>query len=157
MCGFTGYLSSENTLMVKEVLDAQKLSAYRGKDSFGFLSIKDNEYPRGKYSNEFNYINTEYNEKGNYIIAHDRLSIVDPSSKVVQPLMMEDHIIAFNGTIYNYKDLREKLKNIGIKFISNSDTEVFLKSYLAWGKSSFKFLKAPGRLQFMISKKNQFF
>jgi asparagine synthase (glutamine-hydrolysing) len=42
--------------------------------------------------------------------------------------------LVFNGSIYNYKELRETLSGLGYHFFSNGDTEVILKAYHAWGE-----------------------
>ncbi len=45
-----------------------------------------------------------------------------------------DYAIVFNGEIYNYRDLRAELESAGWRFETNSDTEVLLVGYLAWGE-----------------------
>jgi len=45
--------------------------------------------------------------------------------------------IVFNGEIFNFKDIRKNLIDIGYKFISDSDTEVALNAYKEWGTKSF--------------------
>jgi asparagine synthase (glutamine-hydrolysing) len=52
--------------------------------------------------------------------------------------MVDPHLgltVAFNGIIYNYKDLRRELEGAGYRFFSTSDTEVVLKAYDRWGRS----------------------
>jgi len=68
--------------------------------------------------------------------AHRRLSIVDLSSSTHQPMVSHDnrYIITFNGEIYNYKELRQTLKNKGIIFYSDSDTEVLIECYREYGQ-----------------------
>ncbi len=70
------------------------------------------------------------------MLGHRRLSIIDLSPQGHQP--MQDTglglVIVFNGTIYNYKTLREELMSLGYSFFSHSDTEVILKAYHAWGE-----------------------
>ncbi len=63
------------------------------------------------------------------ILAHERLSIVDPASGG-QPLISKDgkHILAVNGEIYNHRELREELKE-GYEFQTGSDCEVILALY----------------------------
>ena len=57
-------------------------------------------------------------------MAHSRLSIIDLSSKANQPMANDTHdlIIGFNGEIYNFIELRNKLENQGCSFATNSDT-----------------------------------
>ena len=74
--------------------------------------------------------------EGSVGFGHQRLSIIDLSNSGSQP--MKDNTLnltlVFNGTIYNYKELRSKLIDKGYSFFSSSDTEVIIKSYHFWGK-----------------------
>lgn len=65
-----------------------------------------------------------------------RLSILDLSMAGHQPMFSHDnkYIIVFNGEIYNYIELREELIKEGIKFGSQTDTEVLLNAYIHWGE-----------------------
>lgn len=64
-----------------------------------------------------------------------RLSIIDLSAAGHQPMHSLDGrwAIVFNGEIYNYRELREELKAKGSRFSSDSDTEVLLQAWAAWG------------------------
>ncbi len=64
-------------------------------------------------------------------LGHARLSIMDTSSAASQPFVHEDgnHVLVFNGEIYNFKELREPLEKEGITFRTHSDTEVLLELY----------------------------
>lgn len=68
-----------------------------------------------------------------------RLSIIDLSGGH-QPMLNDEKTIAviFNGEIYNYLELKTELTNLGFKFRTNSDTEVILHGFLAWGKNVFR-------------------
>jgi len=68
-------------------------------------------------------------------LGHRRLRIIDLSDKGQQPMVDPDLglTLAFNGCIYNYKELREALTAKGYRFFSTSDSEVILKAYHAWG------------------------
>ena len=70
-----------------------------------------------------------------FIFGFQRLSIQDLSKKASQPMFTEDgmYSIMLNGEIYNFKELREDLKNKGFKFFSYSDTEVLLKGMISEG------------------------
>lgn len=68
-------------------------------------------------------------------LGHRRLSIIDLSAASNQPMV--DHklglALVFNGTIYNYKELRVELEAAGQQFFSQGDTEVILRAYATWG------------------------
>src|SRR6476659_2961079 len=68
-------------------------------------------------------------------LRHRRLKIIDLSEAGAQPMVDSDLglAIAWNGCIYNYKDLRRALSGHGYRFFSHSDTEVLLKAYHHWG------------------------
>jgi asparagine synthase (glutamine-hydrolysing) len=68
-------------------------------------------------------------------LSHRRLKIIDLSERGAQP-MLDPHLglaVAFNGCIYNYKELRKELAADGYSFASTSDTEVLMKAYHRWG------------------------
>jgi asparagine synthase (glutamine-hydrolysing) len=69
-------------------------------------------------------------------LGHRRLAVIDLSPDSAQPLTSHDgaYTIAFNGEIYNYRELREALIKRGHHFNSRGDTEVILESYRAWGR-----------------------
>jgi asparagine synthase (glutamine-hydrolysing) len=72
---------------------------------------------------------------GPLALGHRRLSIIDLSATGSQP-MVDPALgltVAFNGCIYNYKQLRAELESAGRRFFSTSDTEVVLKAYAQWG------------------------
>jgi asparagine synthase (glutamine-hydrolysing) len=66
-------------------------------------------------------------------LAHRRLAVIDLSEDGNQPMIRGRHAISFNGEIYNYQELREKLKSLGVSFRGRSDTEVILAAYEVWG------------------------
>ena len=111
MCGIVGFLNkSKNIDTLNDMLEIQ---SYRGPDDSGVY----------------------FDEKSGVHFGHNRLSIQDLSSHGHQPFVSdcEDYIIVFNGEVYNFKNIRNELQNLGYKFISNSDTEVILYSYKEWG------------------------
>ena len=65
-------------------------------------------------------------------MGHRRLSILDLSDKGHQPYIYKNYCITYNGEIYNFIELRKKLIKAGYKFISNCDTEVFIKAFDKW-------------------------
>ena len=68
-------------------------------------------------------------------LAHARLAVIDLSPAGHQPMGSEDGRIwvSFNGEIYNFRDLRRELEGLGYRFRSQSDTEVLIHGYAAWG------------------------
>lgn len=80
---------------------------------------------------------TYMNEDGSVVLGHRRLSIVDLSDNGSQPMISHSgrYVIAYNGEIYNYKKLRDKLLKEGKVdvFRGTSDTEVLLEAFEAYG------------------------
>jgi len=73
---------------------------------------------------------------GPLAFGHRRLSIIDLSSHAHQPMVDAtlQLSLVFNGTIYNYRELRLELQALGYRFFSEGDSEVILKAYHAWGE-----------------------
>jgi asparagine synthase (glutamine-hydrolysing) len=71
-----------------------------------------------------------------------RLKIIDIHAGD-QPMSTEDGrvTIAFNGEIYNYRELREELERLGHRFSSHADTEVFLHAFVEWDTECFSRLR----------------
>lgn len=69
-------------------------------------------------------------------LGHTRLSVIDLTPEARQPMSNSDGNIwvTFNGEIYNYIELRDRLKNRGYRFRTQSDTEVLIAAYEEWGK-----------------------
>ena len=65
-------------------------------------------------------------------LIHTRLSIIELSELGSQPYRFENLVLIFNGELYNYKEVRDKLKLLGYSFHSNSDTEVLIKAFHYW-------------------------
>lgn len=72
----------------------------------------------------------------NMSIGHRRLAIIDLSPDGHQPMFYQDEqlVITYNGEIYNYRELRQQLIQLGHQFRSDSDTEVILAAYAQWGQ-----------------------
>lgn len=129
MCGIIGVISkrSINASTVKKMSDVIN---HRGPDAKGFLFI-------GDFINDVNLenINKIKSENINVAFGHNRLSIVDLSKQGHQPMnYMDRYWITYNGEIYNYIELKEELEHLGYTFVSQTDTEVILAAYDAWGK-----------------------
>lgn len=90
---------------------------------------------------------------GKVILGHARLSIIDTTAAANQPMWDENerYYIVFNGEIYNYKQLKKELKEKGFTFQTDSDTEVLLKCYIAFGTSCLE--KLNGFFAFAIFDK----
>lgn len=68
-------------------------------------------------------------------LCHRRLAIIDLTERSRQPMLDETAGLAlvFNGTIYNYPQLRAELMSKGHQFHSDGDTEVIMRAYVEWG------------------------
>ncbi len=69
-------------------------------------------------------------------LAHRRLAIIDLSTGQ-QPMFSSDGtvVVAFNGEIYNYREIAEELRRLGRTFRTKSDTEVIVQGWQVWGEA----------------------
>jgi asparagine synthase (glutamine-hydrolysing) len=74
-------------------------------------------------------------QKGRVAFGHRRLSIVDLTEASSQPMRTPDGagVLAYNGEIYNHRELRRDLEREGVQFRSSGDTEVLLQALHHWG------------------------
>lgn len=130
MCGIVGFTNkiNDSDAVLGKMMDRIR---HRGPDA------------EGKYIDE------------DIALGHRRLSIIDISSQGDQPIFNEDGslVIVFNGEIYNYKEIREKLVSAGHTFKTNTDTEVLIHGYEEYGAKLLD--KLRGMFSFVIWDKNK--
>jgi asparagine synthase (glutamine-hydrolysing) len=73
-------------------------------------------------------------------LAHRRLSIIDLSEGGRQPMTDPSgrYTITYNGELYNYQEIRQKLEQAGIRFKTQSDTEILLFGFIVYGEKIFE-------------------
>jgi len=73
--------------------------------------------------------------EGGVGFGHRRLAIIDLSPLAHQPMISHDnrYVLSYNGEIYNFRELRTELEAMGYPFRSQSDSEVLLNAWAAWG------------------------
>ena len=132
MCGIVGYIGHKDAFPI--LIKGLRRLEYRGYDSAGVALINDdnslNVYKsKGKVDNLVEYCNDK-NVSGTVGIAHTRWATHgEPSSRNAHPHYSESKNLAIihNGIIENYAELKEKLKAKGMKFVSDTDTEVLVQ------------------------------
>lgn len=135
MCGITGIISLKNEkISFEKIKEINDLIRHRGPDGEGF------------------YIGE------NFAFGHRRLSIIDLSNDGNQPMILDDDfIIIYNGEVYNYVELREELRSLGVIFYTGSDTEVILKAYKEWGTDCVNRFNGMWSFSIFDKKKNILF
>jgi len=112
MCGIAGELRFDGVAPERTSIERMKTRlARRGPDGEGFWS------------------------DGPVAFGHRRLAIIDLSERSAQPMVADGLALVFNGTIYNYPELRTVLHGLGHRFFSDGDTEVILRAYAEWGEA----------------------
>jgi asparagine synthase (glutamine-hydrolysing) len=124
MCGIAGaYAYQAEAIDPDELLRVRDAMQVRGPDGRG-LWIGD---------------------RGRVGLAHRRLSILDLTEAGAQPMVRGSLSVVFNGEIYNFRQLRAELQDLGHVFTSHSDTEVLLAMWRQYGP------KALSRLRGMFA------
>ncbi|MFT5296887.1 MAG: asparagine synthase (glutamine-hydrolyzing) [Colwellia sp.] len=158
MCGFSA-LYSKKGVNVNEIKKMNDLIFHRGPDGEGYF-LTEKELNNSYFSNVDELVGLKGDAKTySAAIGHRRLSIVDLSINGLQPMVAEggEHVIAFNGEIYNYLELKVELADAGYTFHSTSDTEVLLNAYLHWGKAVLEKLNGMFAFQIYNVKENTLF
>ena len=132
MCGIVGYIGKKEAFPI--LIKGLRRLEYRGYDSAGVALINSdaalNVYKtKGKVDNLVEYC-SDKNVSGTVGIAHTRWATHgEPSSVNAHPHYSESHNLAIihNGIIENYADLKANLQAKGVKFVSDTDTEVLVQ------------------------------
>jgi asparagine synthase (glutamine-hydrolysing) len=117
MCGFCGFIQIGNNSPSEAMLH----SAHRMADTLRHRGPDDGGA----------WVDAE----AGIALSHRRLSIIDLSPQGHQPMASASgrFVIAFNGEIYNFVDLRRELEPSGVQWRGHSDTEVMLAAFEVWG------------------------
>ena len=117
MCGIVGVVSAKSTINEDQIKTATQSLTHRGPEGEGYYT----------------------NDKKTAAFGHRRLCVIDLSHEANQPMSFADrYTIVYNGELYNYIELRNNLKQKGIQFSTESDTEVIIASYATYGKECIK-------------------
>src|SRR4029077_9484525 len=119
MGGIFGILASNCSISKTALEHATDSLAHRGPDDKGTVVIQGGTSPSLEIG-----------------LGSRRLAILDLSSLGHQPMKDAEtgNWIVYNGEIYNFRELRQRLQGEGVRFFSQSDTEVLLKAYGRWGE-----------------------
>lgn len=112
MCGIVGIIDPAAATQIEASLQKMlEVQSHRGPDA------------QGVWQND------------SIALGHNRLSIIDLSARGNQPMHTEDNSLhlVFNGEIYNFSEIKKDLLTLGYSFRSDTDTEVILKGYHAYG------------------------
>ena len=135
MCGIFGCVSINGEKLDKDsIIKATHCLSHRGPDDFGIQKLD------------------------NVLIGHRRLQIIDLKTNAAkQPVTDLNSILAYNGMIYNFKELKKILSN-STNFIGNSDTEVLAKSLNVWGlKKTLKHIDGMFAFAWYCKKKREIY
>jgi asparagine synthase (glutamine-hydrolysing) len=111
MCGIAGCYQQHDGQKLVDIMTDR--IAHRGPDSAGTWNHQ--------------------NDRVSIQLGFRRLSIIDLSAAADQPLSKNGLTIVYNGELYNYRALRAELTARGARFSTQSDTEVVLEAWRAWG------------------------
>ncbi|MDA8566782.1 asparagine synthase (glutamine-hydrolyzing) [Schleiferiaceae bacterium] len=114
MCGIAGFIDVKVRSSHSELFEMTSSIKHRGPDATGDFWNANDTFQIG--------------------LGHARLSILDLSEGANQPMEYDDYVIVYNGEVYNFKEVRQRLVIRGVKFKTNSDTEVILKAFIHFGK-----------------------
>jgi asparagine synthase (glutamine-hydrolysing) len=134
MCGIAGIVAVDgfDPALLISMTHAVK---HRGPDGFGFVYFDAWSNSAGEcFHDQDRFPSFATPTLG---LGTRRLAILDLSKSGNQPMQIEngDYWIAYNGEVYNYREIRRELEAIGYNFQTQTDTEVVLKGYRQWGSA----------------------
>jgi asparagine synthase (glutamine-hydrolysing) len=133
MCGIAGFIDYQHSSSPEILKQCTDILAHRGPDGSGYAFERLPDCDLG--------------------IGHRRLSIIDLSAAASQPMWYKEFAIIFNGEIYNFREIKELLLQEGHQFHTQSDTEVILHAWEAWGEKMMEHF--IGMFAFVIYDKQQ--
>ena len=92
---------------------------------------------------------THENDRVSVHLGHRRLSIIDLSAAADQPMIKDNLVLVYNGELYNYREIRQELAGRGVRFVTNSDTEVVVEAWRCWGSEALR--KFRGMFAFALA------
>jgi glucosamine--fructose-6-phosphate aminotransferase (isomerizing) len=125
MCGIVGVVGSKHSLEI--ILDGLKKLEYRGYDSAGITLLENGEFKTTKEEGKIANLEAALNKNNNSKIGigHTRWATHGkPSKENAHPHSSSQVCVVHNGIIENHQELKIKLKKDGVKFLSETDTEV---------------------------------
>ena len=148
MCGIVGYIGDKEKKSV--ILNGLKELEYRGYDSAGMAVMSGDKIDYfkavGKLENLADKVKDFTSEDFGVAIGHTRWATHGKPTEInAHPHLGEHSFVVHNGIIENYKELKEELEAKGVKFISQTDTEVIVHLFeemLKEKKDAFKAYEA---------------
>ena len=139
MCGIVGYIGKKEKKNI--ILNGLKELEYRGYDSAGMAIIMGNEMSYYKAVGKLENLASKMKEcqyLGNGVaIGHTRWATHGKPTEInAHPHLGEYSFVIHNGIIENYKELKDELEASGVKFLSQTDTEVIVHLFEEYSKSA---------------------
>lgn len=134
MCGILGVIS-DSEVQGDKFSEALNEVRSRGPDDEGYVCLESSERFHGEDSiRQSKDVSTHSSGKW---LGHRRLSVTGGDG-CRQPMKYGKYWLVYEGEIYNFRDVREELRDLGHDFETDGDTEVFLKSYIEWGEDALR-------------------
>jgi asparagine synthase (glutamine-hydrolysing) len=127
VCGIAGCYQQPDGHKLADVMTER--IAHRGPDAGGVWTHED--------------------DRVSIHLGHRRLSIIDLSAAADQPMVKDNLVMVYNGELYNYREIRAELQGRGVRFRTNSDTEVVVEAWRQWGPAALK--KFRGMFAFALA------
>src|SRR3978361_1238179 len=135
MCGIAGILSKK-PVHEQGLIRALDSIRHRGPESQGLWK----------------------NDENTVLLGHRRLSIIEQGKDAAQPMLFADrYIITYNGEVFNYIELKKILVQKGYTFYTNTDTEVILAAYDAFGSACLQHFDGMFAFSIWDKKENKLF